>query len=169
MNLVLDAWPLTTLLAGTFAAVVPGRAAAELRALCKTRGGVQFEERHVEALRRYLETATGVWTTGPVLGEAFHHLERATGEQFEAFLTQLHERFPGPALFVQTWEHCVDPAIAGRFGVGDASVVDAARRLPAGRLMVEDWRLHGWCVRNGVPVVTCMSIADVFDLGDFGR
>ena len=129
-----------------------------LRDLCFSQG-VEFEPRQVESLLRYVTSARAVWTTGPVVAEVFHHLERAAGQDFPSLLVNIRARLPAPTLFCQEWSACLASPEADKFGATDASVLHAVRRIPQARLVIQDHRLHGWCRRKGLPVVTCFELA----------
>lgn len=78
MRVVLDAWPLTAILAGGYAATRGHGQGSPFWALCRARSRA-FDARDVDRLARFLSVAKEVWTTPFVAAEAFYHLEQAAG------------------------------------------------------------------------------------------
>jgi hypothetical protein len=156
-HLVLDTWPLVTILAGTFAHRATSAAAGRLTRLCAS-GEIAFDVQHVEALRRFLEIPVCVSTTGCVVAECFHHLRRAAGDDF-GDLVRWAATFVSVEIRDPTWVETLAHPVAVPFGATDASVVAVTQSLPGAVLLLQDGRLHAWCLRQGVRVRTCFDVA----------
>lgn len=160
MKVVLDAWPLTTILAGSYADAHRHGPGSPFRALCRAQTR-NFGGPEVSSLTRFIAVASELWTTAFAAAEAFHHLEKAAGKAEQAeVLEWVKLRFPPPRLFSCLWNEVVCHPLAPRFGICDASVVLAAERLPGAVLLVQDGPLQAWCLRNGVSVRTCVQVVD---------
>ena len=159
--IVVDAWPLTTIIAGNFAGSRPGSVADELRSLCRA-GEVQLTPFHVEVLTRFVTSARGGWaTTAHVATEAFHQIERCVGPgRFGEVIDWVRERLPPPNLVRVGWKEVLDHPVSPIFGPADASVVRAATKTRS-ILLVQDGRLFAWCKRNDVSVRSCLGVARV--------
>jgi hypothetical protein len=159
--IVVDAWPLTTIIAGNFAGSRPGNTADALRSLCRA-GEVEFTPFQVEVLTRFITTPRGGWaTTAHVATEAFHQLERCVGtSRFGEVVDWVRERLPPPNLVRVGWGEALDHPTAPIFGPADASIVRAAVKTRS-LLLVQDGRLIAWCRRNNVSVRSCLDVAQV--------
>lgn len=156
---MLDAWPLTTLVAGLCSKeVTTSRNAGErLLALCGA-GGVRFELAQIETLYRALTTASQLVTTGPVLAETFHHLERASRDDFGALLAWTASRFRQLRVIELDWPQILTHEAATLFGLADASVVALTQRLPGAALLLQDGKLHDFCTRRRIRATSCLEL-----------
>lgn len=129
MRLVLDAWPLTALLAGSYAISSGFGPGYRLWQLCRIET-IQLGRREIDVLERVVSRASEVWTTEFAAAECFHHLERAVGRNdLEELVTWIAERFPPPQLHGVSWTDVVTHEVGRKLGVADASVVLAADRM----------------------------------------
>lgn len=156
---MLDAWPLTTLIAGLFSKeVTTSRGARErLLELCRA-GGIRLELSQIEKLYRALSTAAELVTTGLVLAETFHHLERASRGDFGAVLAWATSRFEKLRVVEVAWPGILAHDASARFGLTDASVIALTQRLPGSALLLQDGRLHDYCVRQRIRAKSCLEI-----------
>jgi len=157
--LVLDAWPLTALVAGLFSnEPTTSRGTRErLIELCRA-GAVRLDPSHIETLFRAISTAAELLTTGPVLAETFHHLERASRDDFGAVLDWTRSRFEKLRVVEVEWPDILAHTAAARFGLTDASVIALTQRLPGSALLLQDGKLHDFCVRHRVRAMSCLEI-----------
>lgn len=157
-TLVLDTWPLTTTIAGLYSEKTKSPGIREsLRDLCVA-GAYRFETTHVEALYRALSTAAELVTTGPVLTETFHHLERASRDEFGDVLTWTASRFEKLRIVEVDWPRILTHSAAAPFGLADASVLALTERLRDSVLLLQDGRLHDFCIRRQIRAKSCLDL-----------
>lgn len=160
MRVVLDAWPLATLIAGSYVfvnALERTTTGERLLALCRA-GAVDFRRAEVEGLTRFVSGARHLVTTGCVVAEVFHHLERATDSVTAPVLMRwAADRLPGVVVVDASWEALLTHPASLEFGVADGSAVLATQATGA-TLILQDARLHGWCVRHRVSARTCVEL-----------
>jgi hypothetical protein len=161
MHLVLDTWPLVTIIAGLFSELASTGTARRLQKLCVT-SGIDFSGERVRSLVRYLSMWTVISTTGCVMAEAFYLLREAAADDFGNLLCWTAERFPEPRLVPLAWSSLVASPVAAKLGVTDASVLAAVSVASLedekAMLLHQDGRLHTWCVRHDIPATTCLEV-----------
>lgn len=159
--IVVDAWPLTTIIAGNMAASRGGNLAGALWGLCRA-GEVTITPFQVEVITRFVFNARGGWATTPhVCAESFRILEACVGsKRLGEVIDWVRERMPEPKLVRVGWREVMDDPATRVFGPADASVLRAATKTRS-TLLLQDGRLFAWCLNNGVNVRTCFDVAQV--------